>query len=189
MPTLLTHIGEVFGIEALVAWRLLKHSMNGVSQGGRVRCRRCRCPTCGTSPERRGRAFGGRYPCAETPASPAERRSTRWWRQHRRVDAVRGVDDADLSLPALATTLAEFLTELDLHQVTVVCNDWGGRATPHQPRRLRSCRQLGPCLLRDLRQLPPPGWRASCCVAPHPRQGRSWFWRSPVPVGSYVMRQ
>ena len=35
-------------------------------------------------------------------------------------------DDADLSLPALATILAEFLIELDLHQVTVVCNDWGG---------------------------------------------------------------
>ena len=33
-------------------------------------------------------------------------------------------DDADLSLPALATSLAEFVTELDLHQVTVVCNDW-----------------------------------------------------------------
>ena len=35
-------------------------------------------------------------------------------------------DDADLSLPALATILTEFLTEPDLHQVTVVCNDWGG---------------------------------------------------------------
>ena len=35
-------------------------------------------------------------------------------------------DDADLSLPALATILADFLAELDLHQVTVVCNDQGG---------------------------------------------------------------
>ena len=35
-------------------------------------------------------------------------------------------DDADLSLPALATMIAEFLTELDLHHVTLVCNDWGG---------------------------------------------------------------
>ncbi|MCY4631514.1 MAG: hypothetical protein OXE75_11630 [bacterium] len=35
-------------------------------------------------------------------------------------------DDADLSLPALATLFAESLTELDLHQVTLVCNDWGG---------------------------------------------------------------
>ena len=34
-------------------------------------------------------------------------------------------DGADLSLPAIATLLAEFLTELDLHQVTLVCNDWG----------------------------------------------------------------
>ena len=32
-------------------------------------------------------------------------------------------DDADLSLPALATMIAEFLTELDLHHVTLVCND------------------------------------------------------------------
>ena len=32
-------------------------------------------------------------------------------------------DDTDLSLPALATTLAEFLTELGLRQITVVCND------------------------------------------------------------------
>ena len=35
-------------------------------------------------------------------------------------------DGADLSLPEIATLLAEFLTELDLHQVTLVCNDWGG---------------------------------------------------------------
>ena len=35
-------------------------------------------------------------------------------------------DDADLSLPALATLIAGFLTELDLRRVTVVCNDWGG---------------------------------------------------------------
>ena len=31
-----------------------------------------------------------------------------------------------LSLPALATMIAEFLTGLDLRRVTVVCNDWGG---------------------------------------------------------------
>ena len=35
-------------------------------------------------------------------------------------------DNADLSLPALATMIAEFLAELDLHHVTLVCNDWGG---------------------------------------------------------------
>ena len=35
-------------------------------------------------------------------------------------------DDADLSVLALATLIAEFLTELDLHHSTVVCNDWGG---------------------------------------------------------------
>ncbi len=35
-------------------------------------------------------------------------------------------DDADLSLPALVTMIAEFLAELDLRHVTVLCNDWGG---------------------------------------------------------------
>ena len=35
-------------------------------------------------------------------------------------------DDADLSLPALATLVAGFLTELDLRHVTVVCNYSGG---------------------------------------------------------------
>ncbi len=35
-------------------------------------------------------------------------------------------DDADLSLPSIATMVAEFLTELDLRHVTLVCNDWGG---------------------------------------------------------------
>ena len=35
-------------------------------------------------------------------------------------------DDADLSLPALASMIAEFLPELDLRHVTLVCNDWGG---------------------------------------------------------------
>jgi len=35
-------------------------------------------------------------------------------------------DDADLSLQSIATMLAEFLVELDLHNVTLVCNDWGG---------------------------------------------------------------
>ena len=33
---------------------------------------------------------------------------------------LRGGHEADLPFPALATILAEFLTELDLHQVAVV---------------------------------------------------------------------
>ena len=32
-------------------------------------------------------------------------------------------DGADLSLPAIATLIAEFLTELDPHEVTLVCNE------------------------------------------------------------------
>ena len=35
-------------------------------------------------------------------------------------------DDADLSLGSIARMIAEFLVELDLHDVTLVCNDWGG---------------------------------------------------------------
>ena len=35
-------------------------------------------------------------------------------------------DDADLSHPTISTLIAELLTELDLCQATLVCNDWGG---------------------------------------------------------------
>ena len=35
-------------------------------------------------------------------------------------------DDADLALESLVAMIAEFLTELDLRDVTLVCNDWGG---------------------------------------------------------------
>jgi len=35
-------------------------------------------------------------------------------------------DDADLTLPGIAKMLADFLVELDLHDVTLVSNDWGG---------------------------------------------------------------
>lgn len=34
--------------------------------------------------------------------------------------------DADLTLPSLSKLLAEFLVELDLKDVTLVSNDWGG---------------------------------------------------------------
>lgn len=35
-------------------------------------------------------------------------------------------DDAALDLASLATMVADFLVELDLRDVTLVCNDWGG---------------------------------------------------------------
>ena len=35
-------------------------------------------------------------------------------------------DDADLTLGSIATMVARFLVELDVQDVTVVCNDWGG---------------------------------------------------------------
>ena len=35
-------------------------------------------------------------------------------------------DDADLTLESIAKMVAGFLAELDLHDVTLVCNDWGG---------------------------------------------------------------
>lgn len=35
-------------------------------------------------------------------------------------------DDADLSLKSIVAMIAKFLVELDLHNVTLVCNDWGG---------------------------------------------------------------
>ncbi len=35
-------------------------------------------------------------------------------------------DGADLTLGSLARMISDFLIELDLHDVTLVCNDWGG---------------------------------------------------------------
>ena len=35
-------------------------------------------------------------------------------------------DDAELDLESLAVMIAELLVELDLYEVTLVCNDWGG---------------------------------------------------------------
>ena len=35
-------------------------------------------------------------------------------------------DGADISLGSIARAIAEFLVELDLHDVTLACNDWGG---------------------------------------------------------------
>ncbi|MXW59659.1 MAG: alpha/beta hydrolase [Acidimicrobiia bacterium] len=35
-------------------------------------------------------------------------------------------DNAELDLESLAVMIAELLEELDLHEVTLVCNDWGG---------------------------------------------------------------
>ena len=45
---------------------------------------------------------------------------------------------ADLTLASLATMIAEFLTELDLLHVTLVCNDWGGAQRVASDRRLNS---------------------------------------------------
>ena len=35
-------------------------------------------------------------------------------------------EDADLSMESIARMLADFLAELELSEVTLVCNDWGG---------------------------------------------------------------
>ena len=35
-------------------------------------------------------------------------------------------DDTGLTLESIVAMVAEFLVELDLHNVTLVCNDWGG---------------------------------------------------------------
>ena len=47
--------------------------------------------------------------------------------------------DADLLLRAIATLIAEFLTELDLRHVTRVYNDWGSAQlviSPHGSNRV-----------------------------------------------------
>ena len=44
-------------------------------------------------------------------------------------------DDADLSLDSIAARIAEFLAELDLRDVNLVCNDWGGAQLVVSPGR------------------------------------------------------
>ena len=44
-------------------------------------------------------------------------------------------DDADLSLESAAIRIAQFLVELDLRDVTLVCNDWGGAQLVVSPGR------------------------------------------------------
>ena len=44
-------------------------------------------------------------------------------------------DDTDLSLESIVTMIAEFLEELELHSVTLVCNDWGGAQLVISPGR------------------------------------------------------
>ena len=53
-------------------------------------------------------------------------------------------DDADFSLPAIATLVADFLTELDLRHVTLVCNDWGGAQLVISPGGLECVANLVP---------------------------------------------
>jgi len=72
-------------------------------------------------------------------------------------------DDADLSLPALATLIAEFPTRLDLHHATLACNDWGGvqlvMAAPIVSPTWSWSRARPSTNTR-------PGRRAGCCAAP-----------------------
>ena len=42
-------------------------------------------------------------------------------------------DDADLSLGSLVKKIADFIEELDLQDVTLVCNDWGGAQLVFSP--------------------------------------------------------
>lgn len=44
-------------------------------------------------------------------------------------------EGADLTLPSIARTIAAFLVELGLHDVTLVCNDWGGAQLVVEPGR------------------------------------------------------
>ena len=83
-------------------------------------------------------------------------------------------DGADLSLPAIATLLAEFLAELDLQRVTLVCNDWGGAQlliSPGGSDRVANSANGArgaelPGLIRGVTALPPgtpPYSTSKCC--------------------------
>ena len=68
-------------------------------------------------------------------------------------------DDAELTLETVETLetlvkmVADFLAELDLRGVTVVCNDWGGDQWVVSPGGYGPCRAPRSRLLRSLRQL------------------------------------
>ncbi|MCY3892725.1 MAG: hypothetical protein OXF65_05450, partial [Acidimicrobiaceae bacterium] len=70
---------------------------------------------------------------------------------------------AGLSLPAIATLLAEFLTELDLQRVTLVCNDWGGAQLVISPadRIVSPAWSWSPVRPSTTTR---PGRRAGCCA-------------------------
>ena len=51
-------------------------------------------------------------------------------------------DGADLTLGSLARMISDFLIELDLHDVTLVCNDWGGAQLVIAPGRSKRVANL-----------------------------------------------
>ena len=79
-------------------------------------------------------------------------------------------DDANLDLESIAAMLGEFLVELDLHEVTLVCKRLGRRTARHQTRGVRPCRKPCTRLLRQpsiiTRRAYPVGFSASA----HPYQ-------------------
>jgi len=65
--------------------------------------------------------------------------------------------DADLSLAGLAVLVDEFLERLDLREVTLVQNDWGGAQVMVALGRDERIAPAGPGRLRSVRQHYPPG--------------------------------
>jgi pimeloyl-ACP methyl ester carboxylesterase len=69
-------------------------------------------------------------------------------------------DDSDLALESIARMLAEFLVELDSHDVTLVCNDWGGAQLVISPGGSDRVANLALVSCEAFDNYPPglPGW-------------------------------
>ena len=73
-------------------------------------------------------------------------------------------DDADLSLPALATMIAEFLTELDLRHVTLSATTGAARNSSSAPAAPIVSPTWSWSRVRPSTTIRP-GWRAGCCAS------------------------
>ena len=74
-------------------------------------------------------------------------------------------DEAELDLESLAKMVAEFLAELDLHDVTLVCNDWGGAQLVVRPGGIGSGGEPGLGLPARRSTTTHRGCLAACCAS------------------------
>ena len=74
-------------------------------------------------------------------------------------------DDADLTLESIAKMIAGFIAELDLRDVTLVGNDWGGAQLVISPGGSDRVAKPRSRVLRGVRQTIPPACPGGCCAS------------------------